>query len=138
MKTYFIKLVFLILSIFFISCQQASETEEARSITQTTMAKSLRHIVLFKFNEASSQEDIDHVAREFALLPSKIKEVTDFEWGTNNSPEGLDKGFTHSFFVTFSSEADRQVYLKHPDHLAFLEILKPHLEDVLVIDYWTN
>ncbi|MDO1502682.1 Dabb family protein [Winogradskyella maritima] len=38
-----------------------------------------------------------------------------YEWGTNNSPEGLDKGFTHAFFLTFKSEEDRAIYLPHPD-----------------------
>ncbi|MGE5945005.1 MAG: Dabb family protein, partial [Flavobacteriales bacterium] len=54
----------------------------------------------------------------------------------NNSPEGLNKGFTHCFLVTFDSEEDRAVYLPHPAHKAFIDILSPHLDDVLVIDYW--
>ncbi len=62
----------------------------------------------------------------------------EYEWGLNNSPEGLEKGFTHCFFLTFKSEADRAIYLPHPDHKAFGSVLKPYLEDVLVIDYWTK
>ena len=35
-------------------------------------------------------------------------------------------------------EADRAVYLPHPDHKAFGAVLGPHLDDVLVLDYWTK
>ena len=55
--------------------------------------------------------------------------------GTDNSPEGLAKGFTHCFNLTFADDVARAVYLPHPDHLAFVEILKPTLDDVLVLDY---
>lgn len=100
--------------------------------------KKLRHVVLFKFKEGTSQESIAEVEASFKSLPNKIKEIKDFEWGTNNSPEGLDKGFTHCFFLTFDSEEGRAVYLPHPDHKAFGAVLGPHLEDVLVLDYWTK
>jgi hypothetical protein len=56
--------------------------------------------------------------------------------GTNNSPEGLNDGFTHCFFVSFNSEQDRAVYLPHPAHQAFVDVLKPYLDKALVIDYW--
>lgn len=96
----------------------------------------LRHVVLFKFKEGTTPGDIKLVEDAFKALPSKIPQIQDFEWGTNNSPEGLDKGFTHCFFLTFNSEAERAIYLPHPDHKAFGKILGPFLEDVLVVDYW--
>ena len=98
----------------------------------------LRHMVLFKFNEGTSIDKINEVQQAFSALPSKISEVHDFEWGLNNSPEGLDKGFTHCFFITFKSEADRAAYLPNADHQAFVSLLDGHIEDVLVVDYWTS
>lgn len=98
----------------------------------------LRHIVLFKFKEDTSKEDLTAIENAFAELPSKISEIVDFEWGTNNSPEGLDKGFTHSFFVSFKNEKGREIYLPHPDHKAFVELAGPHIKDVLVLDYWAK
>ena len=98
----------------------------------------LRHAVLFKFKDTSTPEDIKKVEEAFKALPSKIKEISGYEWGTNNSPENLNQGFTHLFFLTFKSEADRAVYLPHPDHKAFGAILGPHLDKVLVLDYWTK
>jgi len=98
----------------------------------------LRHVVLFKFKPGTSKEDIAKVETAFSALPSKISQIAGYEWGLNNSPEGLDKGFTHCFFVTFHSEEDRAIYLPHPDHKAFVGILSPHLEDAVVVDYWAN
>ncbi len=102
------------------------------------MTQELRHVVLFKFKEGSNPGDIKTVEEAFAALPAKIPAIKDFEWGTNNSPEGLDKGFTHCFLVTFATEEDRAIYLPHPDHKAFVDVLSPHLEDVLVVDYWAE
>jgi hypothetical protein len=102
------------------------------------MKQELRHVVLFKFKESSSPGDVKTVEEAFAALPAKIPAIKDFEWGINNSPEGLDKGFTHCFLVTFASEEDRAIYLPHPDHKAFVDVLSPHLEDVLVVDYWAE
>jgi hypothetical protein len=102
------------------------------------MDKALRHVVLFKFKDESSAEDIQKVVDTFMELPSKIDVIKDIEWGTNNSPEGLAQGFTHCFFLTFASEEDRDIYLPHPDHKAFGAVLGPHLDKVLVVDYWTK
>jgi len=100
--------------------------------------KKLRHVVLFKFKETATASDIVKVERAFAALTTKIEQIQEFEWGLNISPENLNKGFTHGFLLTFNSEKDRDLYLPHPDHKAFGEIIKPILEDVLVVDYWTN
>jgi hypothetical protein len=99
-------------------------------------AKKLRHVVLFKFKEDTSRRAITMIEKEFVALGKQLKEVKEFEWGLNNSPEGLDKGFTHGFLVTFASEKDRDTYLPHPKHQAFVAKLKPYLEDALVFDYW--
>ena len=96
----------------------------------------LRHIVMFQFKESSSEADVQKVVDAFRSLKNSIPQVAAFEYGTNNSPEGLANGFTHCFLITFKSEADRDVYLPHPKHKEFVEVLKPHLEKVQVLDYW--
>lgn len=98
----------------------------------------LRHVVLLKFKEGTSPAQVSEIENAFGALPSKIAQIIGYEWGINNSPEGLAKGFTHCFFLTFKSEEDRGVYLPHPDHKAFGALLGPHLDDVLVVDYWVK
>ena len=97
--------------------------------------KKIQHIVCFKFKEDATKAQIKEVENAFAALKDKIPEIDRLEWGTNNSPEGLNKGFTHCFIVTFPNEKAREVYLPHPDHKAFVKILKPILDDVFVIDF---
>jgi len=98
----------------------------------------LRHVVLFKFKPEADQARVDAIVKAFGELPSQISEIQEYEWGTNNSPENLNKELTHCFLVTFKSEADRDAYLVHPVHKKFVEFLKPSLADVTVVDYWAK
>ena len=131
-------ILILAVSFNFMGCfSKANEkTSSDNQETSKMVEKKLRHVVLFKFKPEATQQDIAKVEKAFNELPAKIPQIRDFEWGTNNSPEGLDKGFTHCFFLTFNSEEDRSTYLPHPDHKAFGQVLRPYLEDVLVVDYW--
>ncbi|MBP6023294.1 Dabb family protein [Ferruginibacter sp.] len=112
-------------------------TAAAQNISPSS-GKLLRHVVLFKFKDTTTMADIAKVELAFRALPKKIKQIANFEWGKNNSPENLNQEFTHCFFVSFKTEKDREIYLPHPAHKAFVEILKPHLDKVLVIDYWAE
>lgn len=100
--------------------------------------KTLRHVVNFKFKASASEAQVKEVVDAFRALKTKIPEIKEFEWGTNNSPENLNKGLTHCFILTFDSEEGRAKYLPHPDHKAFGAKLGPVLEDVFVIDYWAQ
>jgi hypothetical protein len=95
----------------------------------------VRHVVHFKFKSDASQADIEKVTREFAALKTKIPGVEHLEWGTNSSKEGLDKGFTHCWILGFKDAAARDAYLIHPEHKKFVEIVKPILDEVLVVDF---
>ena len=110
----------------------------AFTLHEKSQKKVLRHVVLFSFKSTSTATDIKSIEDAFRALPAKIKEIKDFEWGTNNSPENLAQGFTHCFFVSFDSEKDREIYLPHPDHKAFVAIVGPHVDKVLVLDYWAQ
>ena len=99
----------------------------------------LRHVVLFKFKENTSAEDIARIEEEFrTLATAKVSEVKGYEWGTNVSKENLNHGYTHCFLLTFENEKDRDVYLDHQDHVAFVQLLRPHMDAATVIDYWAK
>ena len=97
--------------------------------------ETIRHVVCFKFKESAKKSEIERVEKEFSALKDKIPGILSLEWGKNNSPENLNKDFTHCFIVSFKDEGARKVYLPHPEHMAFVSILKPILEDVFVIDF---
>jgi hypothetical protein len=100
--------------------------------------KLLRHVVLFKFKSTSTPEDIKKIVEAFRELPKKISEIHSFEWGTDVSPEGKSQGFTHCFLVTFKTEKDRDTYLPHAAHKEFVGVVRPHVDGVLVVDYWSQ
>lgn len=84
--------------------------------------KLLQHVVLFEFKSTAKPEDIKKIENAFSALSTTIKEIKKFEWGTNNSPENLNQGFTHCFIVSFASEKDRDIYLPHPEHKKFVSL----------------
>lgn len=139
MKHYSI-LVLAFLSLGIVSARPVPEgaPESHLKNNQRMMQDSvLRHVVLLKFKEGTSSAQIEEIQQAFAALQGKIPQIQSYEWGLNNSPENLNKDFTHCFLLTFKSEEDRAVYLPHPDHQAFGALAGPHIADVLVVDYWT-
>ncbi len=115
---------------------------ETRHVTEKKAAEGpdrvLRHVVLFKFTDTTTEEQVKQIEEAFCALPDKVDAIYELEWGTDVSVEGRSEGFTHCFLVTFLSEADRAEYIPHPEHKAFGALLGPHLDKVLVVDYWTR
>jgi hypothetical protein len=125
-----------------VSVHTTEHTSEGKSAAVCTLHKQptklLRHVVLFKFKDGITDEQVREIENAFCALPSKVNAIYDFEWGTDVSVENRQQGFTHCFLVSFLSEADRAKYLPHPAHKEFGQLLGPHLDKVLVIDYWTK
>ena len=95
-----------------------------------------RHVVLFQFKDDTPKSTVHAIEAAFRALCTELPVVQDFEWGVNSSPEGLDDGFTHCFLVTFASAQDRDKYLPHPAHVAFVkDYLDAHLKKACVVDY---
>lgn len=137
--------LFLFLSFFFFNaCGEATSTTKSQQPVSQPEAelnspeKLLRHVVLFNFTDTAPRDTIQKIEQLFAGLKDQIPAIHSFEWGTNNSPEGLDKGLTHCFLVTFRTESDRATYLPHPAHQAFVKFIGTYVEDVTVVDYWTQ
>lgn len=115
------------------SCPMSGSGDAGRCAAMN--AGKVRHVVLFKFKDAATPQQIKEIETAFANLPKQIPTITGFEWGTNISPEGLAQGYTHCFVLTFNNEADRDAYLPHPAHKAFGQSLGPILDKVCVVDY---
>lgn len=136
MKTFFVLLGIALASATIAFTTMTADAADA-SASSAKKGK-LRHVVAFKFKETASKEDIKKVETAFRDLKKKIKEIVSYEWGTNNSPENLNKGCTHGFILTFNNEKDRDVYLHHPDHKEFGKLVGPLLDEVFVIDFFAQ
>ena len=56
-----------------------------------TESKVLRHVVLFKFKDTSTPEDVKKVEAAFAAYPESFPLSKDMNGAQNNSPENLIK-----------------------------------------------
>ena len=115
-----------------------SDTHSSEAAQKDLNRGQLVHMVSFKFKASAAAEEIAGVEKAFAGLEQKIPQILSFEWGLNNSPEGLNKDFTHGFVLTFHSAQDRDDYLIHPHHKTFGSLVGPLLEDVFVVDFWNK
>ena len=106
--------------------------------TKNSDEKLLRHVVMFGFNENATPAEIKSVVEQFAGLQENISEIYRFEWGTDVSPEGLQQGLTHCFFLSFKSEKDRDAYIVHPKHQEFGAFVGKYVSKVTVVDYWAQ
>jgi len=97
----------------------------------------VKHVVVFKYKPSATAEQIEQVTAAFKALKGKIPGIVSFEYGTNNSPENLNKGFTHVYLLTFTDAAARDAYLPHPEHKKFGELLGKLgvLEEPFVVDF---
>jgi hypothetical protein len=99
--------------------------------------KEVKHIVVFKYKNTATSAQIDEVTAAFVALKNKIPGIVSFEYGVNNSPENLNKGFTHVYLLTFKDAASRDAYLPHPEHKKFGDLLGRLgvLEEPFVVDF---
>jgi hypothetical protein len=103
----------------------------------TMKDKEVKHIVVFKYKSTATPAQIDEVTSAFVALKSKIPGITSFEYGINNSPENLNRGFTHIYLLTFKNAQARDNYLPHPEHKKFGDLLGRLgvLEEPFVVDF---
>jgi hypothetical protein len=97
----------------------------------------VKHIVVFKYKASATSDQINEVTKAFKALKGKIPGIASFECGLNNSPENLNKGFTHVYLITFENAEARDAYLPHPEHKKFGELLGKLnvLEEAFVVDF---
>lgn len=105
-----------------------------------TASTPVKHVVVFKYKSTATPAQIEEVTTAFKGLKNKIPGIVSFEYGINNSPEKLNKGFTHVYLLTFTDAAARDAYLPHPEHKKFGELLGKLgvLEEPFVVDFEVN
>lgn len=99
----------------------------------------ITHMVLLKVRKDVPAKNVERVFGEIGALKSRIAGITSYSWGPYSSPEGLGRGYTHGFCMTFRDAASRDAYLPHPEHEkvkeSVLSILDGGVDGVLAFDY---
>ena len=98
------------------------------------MAK-VKHIVLLKFKDGTTEEQTNKYFDDLLDLSESISGIDDYVSGTNNSSEQRSQGLTHGFIMTFSDAAARDAYVVHPDHEKFKTAAAEIVDNVIVFDF---
>jgi hypothetical protein len=102
----------------------------------------VKHVVLLKFRKDTSPEKIKDLFTWLGNLRQHMRGILDFSAGAYSSPEGLNRGYTHGFVMTFADAASRDLYLPDPAHKKIVDLLLPELEGgvsgVLAFDWEYN
>lgn len=99
----------------------------------------ITHMVLLRVRKDVPVRTVERVFGEIGALRSRIAGILSYAWGPYSSPEGLGRGYTHGFCMTFRDAAARDAYLPHPDHErvkeSVLGILDGGVDGVLAFDF---
>jgi hypothetical protein len=99
----------------------------------------ITHVVLLRVKTNTPQKEIDGMFAALASLKERIRGLSTFSGGPYSSPEGMNKGFTHGFVMTFMDAAARDAYLPHPEHekvkKLVLGVLDGGIDGVVAFDY---
>lgn len=94
----------------------------------------VEHLVILKFKQDATQQQIDEFTVNAKGLRDKIDGVVDLTVGANFTDRS--QGFTHGVCVRFRDRAALEQYLPHPDHVHVVEnYIKPIVDDIVVLDY---
>jgi hypothetical protein len=99
----------------------------------------IAHLGLLKIRRDVPAAEVARVFEAIGALRQVIPGITAYAWGPYSSPEGLNRGFTHAFSMTFASSAARDAYLPLPRHTAVkqevLAVLDGGLAGALAFDF---
>ena len=100
------------------------------------------HMVLLMVRKNVPSKEVERVFTAIGALRQKLPGITSYSWGPYSSPEGMQRGYTHGFCMTFVDAKSRDAYLPHPLHeavkLEVLAILDGGVEGALAFDYATG
>ena len=96
---------------------------------------SVQHLVVLKFKPDTPAAQIAELFAALERLRGVIPGIDYYAGGPYASPEGLHRGFTHGFLMTFRDAAARDAYLIHPAHEQVKRDFLPGVEDVVAFDF---
>lgn len=97
----------------------------------------VKHIVLLKFKDGTSDEQIASFFDEVLDISETVAGVEDYVSGPNCSPENSNQGLTHGFVMTFSDASTRDAYLSNSEHERYKTLAGPLVDSSVIFDFET-
>lgn len=93
-----------------------------------------RHVLMIRFSEEATENQIEELYRVLGRLPAVIEEIQRFEFGPDL---GLDEGNPDMALIAdFESEDDWSAYQNHPGHLLVSQdLVKPISQELIRVQY---
>lgn len=107
----------------------------ASALSRDSDSSPVQHCVLLRINKDAPSRETMVFLRKLSTIWEEIPGIVGLQWGTDNSPEGLQRGFTHACIMSFESPAALETYGPHPVHVALKERGKGIVDDVFVFDF---
>jgi hypothetical protein len=95
----------------------------------------VKHIVLIKFKDGSSEEQIGKFFDEVLDISETVPGVEDYVSGLNSSPEQQNQGLTHGFIMTFADATVRDTYLSTAEHERYKALAATMVGTSVVFDF---
>ena len=92
-------------------------------------------MVLLEFPLETNGDVIADIFNDLKNLETIIDGLISYSGGPYCSPEGLNKGFTHGFTMTFENEEKRNAYFPHPAHELVKNKILAYITNVIAFDY---
>lgn len=93
----------------------------------------IKHIVMFKFKEGTTEDIVIDIKRTIDSLPKTISEIKSMETGID-----VKRG-PNSYDLILISEFDNldtlEEYRIHPDHQKLIDMISPYKESTKAVDF---
>lgn len=130
------KLVYTLLffcSLILVGCAKKINSSIAESNPNSSYK--MHHLVLFNFKENAP---IDSIETAMYAYFGSIQGVNDLSFNKNVSSRDLDKGYKHSFYMTFESAYFRDsIFYPHPNYKKIGGVIGRHINEYLIYDFET-
>ncbi len=78
----------------------------------------IRHVVVFRWNDAVTDEQLDAMSAALDALPASIPEIVTYRHGSDLASGPTN--FHYAITADFASVDDFTVYRDHPEHQRFI------------------
>ncbi len=98
-------------------------------------AKGLRHLVLIKFKEGTTADQIARIDSLVWKMAKEIKEIKKLEWGKSLGLLSETKEYDYCLNIVFKSENDMMLFSVHPAYQKFKAAIIPITAKIIRFNY---